>query len=63
MQLQGCAAGIVSLRFGGTETLPQVEIACVVGVDNADATLELSALAQSLADLWAAARQLDCRVA
>ena len=63
MQLQGWAAGIVSLRFGGTETFPQVELVCIVGVDTADAPVELSALAQSLADSWAAARQLDCRVA
>ena len=60
VKLQGHAAGTISLRLGGTETLPQVEVACVVGVDNADASPELSELAQSLADSWATTRQLDC---
>ena len=44
MQLQSCAAGIAS--FSGAETFPQVELACIVEVDIADATVELSAFAQ-----------------
>jgi hypothetical protein len=60
VKLQGRAAGTISLRLGGTEKFPQVEVACVVGANNADANVELSELAQSLAGSWATARQLDC---
>jgi hypothetical protein len=60
---QGRAAGTIALRLGGMANFPQIEVACVVGANNADATIELSALAQSLADSWATARELDSWVA
>jgi hypothetical protein len=60
VRLQSRAVGTISLRLGGTEKFPQVEVACVVGANNTDATVELNELAQSLADSWATARQLDC---
>lgn len=63
VKLQGRAAGTISLCLGGTEKFPQVEVACVVGANNAYATVELSELAKSLADSWATARQLDRWVA
>lgn len=63
VKLQGSAAGTISLRLSVAEKFPQVEIVCVVGVANADASPELSELAQSFADSWATGRQLDCWVA
>jgi hypothetical protein len=63
VKLQGRAAGTISLRLGGADKFPQVEIACVVGANNADSSPALRALAQSFADSWATAPQHDCWVA